>query len=171
MASIYLDNLVKPEKVQSQTTVVASEPEPYQYTYRDLHLDLEIFKNIGNGFNVVDSNDVRTDYDIQAIRNSIHNIFTTRPGEKILSPSFGCSLETFLFEPVSNFRANIIGNHILTNLEKYERRINVTKVFVYPNFDLQQYEVSVNYEIPSKNLIDTLQMQFNASSRASVKVL
>jgi phage baseplate assembly protein W len=171
MAAIYLDNLVKPEKVQSQFTNVAVEPEPFQYTYKDLHLDVELFKNIGNGLNSVISNDISSDYDIKAIQNSIYNIFTTRPGEKLLTPSFGCSLEQFLFQPISDFRAQILGNLILTNLTKYEPRIIVNKVLVKTNYNELMYEISVNYQIPDKGLVDTLQMNFNTTSHSSVQIL
>jgi len=171
MATIYLDNLIKPQKVQSQFTNIATEPEPLHYTYRDLHLDLEIFKNIGNGLNEVNSKDISADYDIQAIRNSIYNIFTTKPGEKILSPGFGSSLEQFLFESLSEFKANIIGNLILNNLTKYEPRINVTKVLVHANYNDLQYEIYVSYDIPDHGLVDTLQMNFNTTTHSSIQIL
>jgi hypothetical protein len=161
MAAIYLDNLIKPQKTYASNTNVALEPEPLQYTYKDLHLDLEFFQNIGNGLSSVNSKDIKIDHDIQAIRNSIHNIFSTSPGQKILSPGFGCSLEQFLFEQMSEFKANIIGNQILNNLVQYEPRINVNKVLVYPDFDNQTYQISVSYEIIDKGLVDTLQLNFN----------
>jgi phage baseplate assembly protein W len=171
MAAIYLDNLVNPQKVQSRFTNIANEPDPSAYVYRDLHLDLSYIKNIGNGLTSVNSNDVVADYDIFAIRNSIYNIFTTKPGEKILNPAFGCSLEMFLFETLSEFKANIIGNQILNNLTKFEPRIDVTKVLVYPNYEMLQYEVSIYYSIPSKGLLDTLQMNFTAGNQSSIHII
>jgi phage baseplate assembly protein W len=171
MASIYLDNLIKPQKIQSPYTNVAIEPEPLQHTYRDLHLDLEFFQNIGNGYNPVISKDISADFDVKAIHNAIYNIFTTRPGEKILSPDFGCSLDQFLFEQLSDFKAQIIGNLIYTNLVKFEPRINVSKVQVYPNYKEQQYEIYVSYEIPDRSFTDTLQINFNTTTYGSVQIL
>jgi len=167
MAAIYLDNLVKPQNIQA--SVVSSAQNSVHYTYTDLHLDLEFFQNIGAGFNSVISNDIKTDHDVQAIRNAIFNIFHTRPGEKILNPNFGCSLEQFLFQPVSDFRAKLIGDIILNNLTTYEPRVTVNKILVKPNADSNLYEVYVNYLINEKGLVDTLQMNFNSNHQSSVK--
>jgi hypothetical protein len=171
MAAIYLDNLVKPQKVQSQITNIAVEPESLQYTYRDLHLDLSLFKNIGDGFKVVNTKDIQADYDIIAIRNSIYNIFTTRPGEKILSPDFGCSLDQFLFQPLSEVRAQILGNKILENITKFEPRIIVNKILINTNYMEYTYEINVDYQILDSGLVDNLQMNFNTTSYTSIQIL
>lgn len=171
MAAIYLDNLVKPQKVQSPYTNITAETDLNEYVYTDLHLDLSFIKNIGNGITTVNSNDIVADYDIQAIRNSIYNIFTTKPGEKILNPAFGCSLEAFLFEQLSEFKANIIGNQILTNLTRYEPRIEVEKVMVYPNYEMLQYEITIVYNIPASGLLDKLQMNFASGTHSSIQIL
>lgn len=171
MAAIYLDNLVNPQKVQSRFTNIANEPDFSSYIYRDLHLDLSYIKNIGNGLTSVNSNDVTADYDIFAIRNSIYNIFTTKPGEKILNPAFGCSLEMFLFEGLSEFKASIIGNQILNNLTKFEPRIEVSKILVYPNQEMLQYEISIFYSIPTKGLLDKLQMNFASGAHTSIQII
>jgi phage baseplate assembly protein W len=113
--------------------------------FKDLHLDLEIQKNIGRGENPVDSNDLRVDVNAQAIKNSIRNIFSTRKGQKLLTPEFGASLDQHLFEKVDKFYGNMIGEEILRNLTIYEPRIDVKKVFVVPIPDKNQYNIKVEY--------------------------
>jgi phage baseplate assembly protein W len=163
MATIYLDNLIKPREVNSSSPY-SREPSTYpKPTYTDLHLDLKESFHIGNGTNISSSNDIEVDLDIHAIRNAIRNIFTTRPGGKILNPSFGSRLDVYLFDQISDFKANLLGNDILKNLTTWEPRINVTQVVVTPNPDENTYYVQLKYKILDSGLIDDLQIQLNSN--------
>ncbi len=163
MATIYIDNLIKPRQVNSPTTVPSTPVAPNQYVYCDLHLDLSMANNIGNGLNTQESNDITVDYDYNAIKNSLTNIFSTRPGEKILNPSFGANLEQFLFDRVDSIRGKILGNTILENITNYEPRVNVQSVQVQPVPDKQLYYVLLVYQILNIGVVDKLQLQFNAT--------
>jgi len=162
MATIYIDNLIKPREVNSPTNYPSKETKPNQFVYTDLHLDLSLSKNIGNGLNPVNGNDITVDYDSDAIRNSLYNIFTTKPGQKLLSPSFGASLDQFLFESVNNVKGKILGNTILTNVTKYEPRVSVEAVEVYPQPDQNQYYVIFRYKVLNIGKIETFNISFDA---------
>jgi len=164
MATIYIDNLIKPIQVNSPTTLPSTPVAPIQYVYSDLHLDLIIGQNIGNGLNSVDNNDIRVDYDYKAIRNSITNIFNTIPGQKILNPSFGASLGQFLFESITPIKAKILGNTIVENINKYEPRVSVQNVQVQPEPDKNLYYVILIYEILNIGAVDTFQLTFDSST-------
>jgi len=168
MATIYIDNLIKPRQVNSTTTVPSTPVAPNQYVYCDLHLDLTINTNIGNGLNAKPSNDIQVDYDYNAIRNSLVNIFNTRPGQKILSPTFGANLEQFLFESVNPIKAKIIGNTILQNINNFEPRVNVENVQVQPVPEQQLYYVLLVYKILNIGVVDQLQLTFNATGVTSL---
>jgi phage baseplate assembly protein W len=130
MATIDLNNLIRPKKVNNNTTISTLQVKEVVPIYVDLHLDLTLEQNIGLGDNSVQTRDILVDTDIKAIKNSIRNIFRTKKGQKLLSPDFGCSLEQFLFEKVSEFGANIIGNAINDAIVQYEPRVEVIKIFV-----------------------------------------
>jgi len=76
--AIKLTNL---EAISKQTTV------DKVYTYKDLHLDFspdsryDVVSNI-----TINKNDITVDYDEQAIKNSLKNLFSTRPGQRFLFP-------------------------------------------------------------------------------------
>lgn len=145
MATIDLNNLVRPRQINSTQTKTSDKVEVLLPVYTDLHLDLKLNKSIGLGNDAVDSNDIVIDFDIEAIRNSIRNIFTTRKGQKILSPSFGSSLEQYLFEPISELYGRAIGEEILGAIQSFEPRIEITKVKVDPFPDENTYKISVAY--------------------------
>lgn len=146
VATIDLNNLVRPKQVNNQYTTPSTRVEVVKNVYTDLHLDIVIAKSIGIGNTPSDSNDILVDNDLEAIKNSVRNIFSTRKGQKLLTPEFGSSLEQYLFEPITEIYARAIGDDILTSLEKYEPRIEVLKVLVLPNPDQNQYNISVAYK-------------------------
>ena len=108
------------------------------YTYSDLHLDLD---------NPI-SKDIASDFDESAVRNSIINLFNTTPGQNLLDPEYGLNLVQYLFEPISETNGRQIGNDILTGIKKYEPRILVKSVDIQMNEDEQTYYITLSIEIP-----------------------
>ncbi len=146
MATIRLNNLIKPREANSPTNILDKEFVDNKATYTDLKLDLEISKNVGVGLIESVAKDIIVSEDTAAVKNSIYNIFSTKKGEMLLNPEFGSSLESYLFENVSPLIANIIGENIIGSLEKYEPRIEVLYVNVLPQPDQNQYYVQLVYK-------------------------
>ena len=123
------------------------------YLYKDLFLDLEtsVYYNKQLNKNSV-LKDVQASFDENAIRNSITNIFLTAPGEKILSPEFGLDLRRHLFEPINEFNAFAIKDEIKNRLPRMEPRIQIDKVGVIPNADMNEYQINMQINIPSLNV-------------------
>jgi phage baseplate assembly protein W len=133
MATIDLNNLIRPKKINSPNTDISQRVPKIAPIYVDLHLDLSFEKSIGLGDRSVSSKDILVDTDVQAIKNSIRNIFSTRKGEKLLSPEFGCNLEKYLFNAVSDLGARAIGSDINEAITRYEPRVDVVKIYVETN--------------------------------------
>ena len=163
MATIYIDNIIKPKNSLSNSSV-EKKPEEVPYVYKDLHLDIEFKKNIGNGLNIAEGNDIKEDYDFKALQNSIYNIFNSRNGFKILDPEFGCSLDKFIFERITDTNGYIIGNYILENIQKYEPRISVNNVQVFPLTDMNEYHVTIHYSILNIKKDSTMKLQFKSNT-------
>jgi phage baseplate assembly protein W len=101
------------------------------------------------------------DEDVNAIRNSIKNIFTTKKGQKIYDPLFGSSLDQHLFEKVDDFYAKLIGKQILNNIETYEPRIEILKIFVLPIPDQNEYNITIYYTFLKLKKEQTLKLKYN----------
>jgi phage baseplate assembly protein W len=159
VATIDLNNLIRPKQtnyLKNSPSVVIQAPAS---VYTDLRLDLTPSNSVGLGLNVAKSNDIIVDTDYDAIKNSIKNIFTTRPGQKLLTPDFGSSLEKYLFEPITDSLAKIIGNEILGAITTYEPRIDVLNIRVTPQPDLNQYSIQVIYsflELKTQNTLSII---------------
>lgn len=121
--------------------------------YIDIKLDLKI-----NSFRDprLESKDVVKDimasYNVDAIKNSLFNLFTTVPGQKILNPIYGLNLMQYVFEGITQAKARSIGQLILNGIKKYEPRIKIVKIVVIPDIENQSYEIGLKLDVPSLNI-------------------
>jgi len=132
---------------------------PYQYA--DLHMDLVLQYTTNNQLHKKpEHKDLEIDYDINAIKNSLINLLTTSPGEKILDPAFGLDLRYFLFEPFNRFNDGEFTNRIYSYLRSYEPRINIIQINSQGNQDLQSYAFNIIFTIPT---LSTKMLSLNGS--------
>jgi len=82
-----------------------------------------------------------------SIRQSMFNILHTRRGSRHLNPSFGCMIESYLFEPFDEETGNSIGNDISNSLSRWEPRISINNVNVNMFLDTQVYQIDITYTI------------------------
>lgn len=128
------------------------------YLYRDLHLDFTpVYGKSPYGAYTQNSEllkeqeivDIVADYDLGAIRNSLYNIFTTIPGQKVLNPYFGLNLMQYVFEACDEDIANLIGNQIVAGVTTYEPRVTLNKVRVTAEPESQQYTIVISFSVPT----------------------
>jgi phage baseplate assembly protein W len=158
MATVRLDNLIKPRQANSPLTTLSKEEEKNLSVFTDLKLDLELARSIGVGINPTQAKDIVVSNDIEAIRNAIYNIFTTKKGQKLLDPEFGSSLEQYLFESVSPIVGKIIGDSIVNSIETYEPRVEVLNVTVYPNAEENLYKIKLTFKFVDINKTSSIDM-------------
>ena len=82
-----------------------------------------------------------------AIARSVRNIVFTLPGEKFFDEDFGSRISQSLFENIDEISAAEIVDEIEQSLINYEPRINLLNVKAFPNFDNNQFDVRIIYEI------------------------
>ena len=128
-------------------------PKKRDHTYIDLELDLKINYSRNSSLNNInEQKDIRADYDINAIKNSIFNIFTTIPGQKILNPIFGLNLYFYLFNGISYNNGKMLGETILKGLTRYEPRVTVDNINITTDIENQQYTVDMILSVPTLNI-------------------
>jgi phage baseplate assembly protein W len=131
--------------------------------YRDIHLDLsENTKPSSNTlFSKTTQTDLHADVDEGAIVNSLKNLFNTVPGQKILNPEFGVNLTQWLFEPVTEYTAQEIGEAIQYGINRFEPRVQLTHVSVISDPERNQYIIKLAIQIPSLNISKTYDSALN----------
>ena len=93
------------------------------------------------------SGDLITLKNENAIARAVRNIVLTTPGEKLFDPDFGSSVSEILFENVDDITAVSIRDEIRSSLTNYEPRVELIDVEVDPNFDENQFDVTITYRI------------------------
>jgi phage baseplate assembly protein W len=123
------------------------------YLYADLHLDLQESYNISsNLFQKPEINDFKIDYDIDAIKNSLYNLFTTTPGEKILNPEYGLDFKQYLFLPATVDIAKYIRDEIYSQVARYEPRVKIVNVNITILEDVNEFDINIYYNVSSLNI-------------------
>ena len=78
-----------------------------------------------------------------AIARSVRNIVFTLPGEKFFDEEFGSRISATLFENLDDISANVIVDEITQSIERYEPRVDLINVEVFPNFDNNAFDVLI----------------------------
>ena len=106
------------------------------------------FKDISMSFQTNPLND-----DLIALKNSsaiarsIRNIVFTQPGEKFFNPNFGSRISESLLENIDDASSDVIRDEIRSSIRNFEPRVNLLSVIVRPNFDFNEMNVTIEYEI------------------------
>jgi len=82
-----------------------------------------------------------------AIARSIRNIVFTLPGEKFFNEEFGSQISASLFENIDEITADLIVDEITQSIENYEPRVILRNVEAFPDFDNNQFDVLIVYDI------------------------
>jgi phage baseplate assembly protein W len=117
------------------------------------------FKDLSMSFQVNPIN-----YDLIAIKNetaiarSIRNLVLTYPGERFFNENLGSKVSRSLFENIDDISASVIKDEIENTINNYEPRVDLIDVIVDPDYDNNNFNVTVNYYIIG---IDVLPQQLS----------
>ena len=106
------------------------------------------FKDLSMSFKANPLNDdLITLKNESAIARSIRNIVFTSPGDKFFNPDFGSNISKVLFENIDEISAIQIKEEIELSIKNFEPRVRLTEVEINPNYDNNQFDVTINYKI------------------------
>jgi phage baseplate assembly protein W len=90
---------------------------------------LEVYKDISMQSDLVEGTGfISRDVNVQAVQNSIRNIFTWIVGERVLDPEFGNRLYQYLYEGLNDFNIELVIAEIRNCVSKYEPRVTITEL-------------------------------------------
>ena len=87
-----------------------------------------------------------------AIRRSVRNLVQTIPGERFFNPILGSSVSENLFGIVNFGTSTLIKEEILTTIENFEPRVNNVNVQVDFRPDLNNFDVTIFFDIVGQEL-------------------
>jgi hypothetical protein len=119
------------------------------------------WKDFDNEFNKKATGDVVDMTNINAITNSLTNIFETFQGRRRMLPEFALPIYGILFEPVDEITSYALGEMILGAIQRWEPRITVDSVEVLARPDSNEYRVNLEYRIINDSREDRAQIFTN----------
>lgn len=117
--------------------------------------DVNLQKIIGKGWSFPpvfnpQSKSVEMTTGPEDIDRSLQIIITTRLGERVMRPDFGCALDQFIFEPMNTTALGTVKYMIETALLYYEPRIDVDAVRV-EILEFSVLNITIDYTIRVTN--------------------
>ena len=87
------------------------------------------------------------------IAQSLYILLSTRPGERITNPFYGCNLHNMMFESIDPSVMYMMKDAIRIAVLYYEPRINLEEITVNTSRELEGLvEISISYTIRKVNI-------------------
>lgn len=94
---------------------------------------------------------VKTSSEEKDIEESLHVLLSTRIGERILQPKYGCNTEKLLFEPLDTTLQTYMQEVVKTAILYFEARIKLDKIELVPEPNEGRILIAVDYTIKGTN--------------------
>jgi uncharacterized protein len=86
------------------------------------------------------------------IERSLEILLSTRPGERVMQPDYGCNLDRLLFEPIDTSLKTYMEEMVKTAILYYEPRITVNAIGITETDEFSgQVRLAVDYTIRTTN--------------------
>ena len=88
---------------------------------------------------------------VKSVQNSLNNIFTWMPGQRILNPEFGSNLRQYLYRGITPQNTEEIIAEIKHCIMQWEPRINVVRIVdasTYDDHEDNTIHLQIHYTIP-----------------------
>jgi phage baseplate assembly protein W len=93
------------------------------------------------------TNDILAIKNEDAIKKSVINLTRTGIGERFFNRLLGTTLNESLFELQREEMSILLEEEIRTILSNYEPRIKINKIFVDPEYDTNDVNIGIEYDI------------------------
>ena len=88
----------------------------------------------------------------ETIRQSIHVILGTAPGERVMRPTFGCSIHDLVYAPNNLNTASLAAHFCIEALGKWEPRIEEIEAHAEPSDDdSNRLDIHIKYKVRATN--------------------
>jgi len=96
---------------------------------------------------------------IEVAKFNLKNILLTVPGERIMVPSFGVGIKTYLFEQNGQVDNGQLQGRIIDQVNTWAPYINIQNIDI--SFSEKQMSIRIEFNVPSVELSDVLNLDLN----------
>jgi Bacteriophage baseplate protein W len=88
----------------------------------------------------------------ESIRQSIHIILGTAPGERVMRPNFGCDIHDLVYAPNNLNTAALAAHYAVEALNKWEPRIEDVEAHADSSSDdANRLDITIKYKVRATN--------------------
>ncbi len=103
----------------------------------------------------------------ESVRQAVLLLLSTRPGERVMRPDYGCELRKLAFSPNDDTTAGLAMHYVRQAIERWEPRIVIERLDAgrdeaYP----ERLNVVLEYRLSSSNARDSLMFSVNLMGEA-----
>lgn len=119
----------------------------------------QIYQRLFFGYSTQDTNVKNQQFaDVELIKRDLINAFYTRPGERVMMPTWGCAIWNLLYEPFDEFTKQSVIDEV-NRVVATDPRVQATNVVVSVYDQGMQIQMDLYY-VPL-NVIDTFSLDFD----------
>lgn len=137
------------------------KPRTYQ-AWRFVHPHLDAPSAGRPGLRLTPRGGVEMVGEDEAVRQAVLLALSTRPGERLMRPAYGCPLHQLIFSPNDDTTAAIAIHYVRTSLERWEPRIEILSIDAQrdPN-QPGLLEILIEYQVRSTQTTEQIQLDLD----------
>jgi uncharacterized protein len=102
-----------------------------------------------------------------AIRQAIMLLISTRPGERVMRPQYGCDLQRLMFLPNDETTAGLAIHHVRKALERWEPRIDIIDIDAIASAQSpERLEITLEYRVRATSRVDNMSIALHLSGES-----
>ena len=103
-----------------------------------------------------------------SVRQSILLLLSTRPGERVMRPEYGCDLHRLVFAPNDDTTAGLVIHYVQRALERWEPRIEIVELDAGRNAEQPTLlDVHLAYRVLATQRVEELAFSLNLAEGES----
>jgi phage baseplate assembly protein W len=127
---------------------------PYR-AWRFVHPDLD--GDAAPGLQVTPAGRIAMVEGKQSVRQAILLLLSTRPGERVMRPRYGCDLYRLIFSPNDATTAGMAIHYVRQALQRWEPRVEIVHLDAVRNDeDPGKLEIALEYKLHAQPVTDSL---------------
>jgi phage baseplate assembly protein W len=100
--------------------------------------------------------------DDDSVRQSILLLISTRPGERIMRPDYGCYLHRLVFSPNDVTTAGLAIHYVRSAIERWEPRVEILRLDANRNAESPEIlDIYLEYRVRATQRIEPLSLAFD----------
>jgi phage baseplate assembly protein W len=137
--------------------------------WRFVHPDFDRPENAG-GLRISNRGRIDMVEEHAAVRQSLLLLLSTRPGERVMHPTYGCNLHRLLFAPNDLTTAGLAIHYVREALTRFEPRVELMRIDAAGPGDVvaqARLEIIIEYRVRATQRADQLSFPFDLMGEGS----